>query len=76
VLEITEYDHQENVSFNFPANTTGDDITTKFTFFYYDENGDLSIEEDVYITQLGQEFYLLKEDNSFLLQERLFKIFL
>jgi hypothetical protein len=76
VLEITEYNHQENVSFNFPANTTGDNTTTKFTFFYYDENGDLSIEEDVYITQLGQEFYLLKEDNSFLLQERLFKIFL
>jgi hypothetical protein len=76
VLEPKEYDEEENVSFNFPANTTGDDITTKFTFLYYDENGDLSIEEDVYITQLGQEFYLLKEDNSFLLQENLFKIFL
>ena len=76
VLEPKDYDDENNVSFSFPANTTGDDITTKFTFLYYDENGDLSIEEDVYITQLGSEFYLLKEDDSFLLQENLFKIFL
>ena len=75
-LEPKDYDDENNVAFSFPANTTGDDITTKFTFLYYDENGDLSIEEDVYITQLGSEFYLLKEDDSFLLQENLFKIFL
>jgi hypothetical protein len=64
------------VAFGFPANTTGDDITIKFTFLYYDENDDLITEEDVFITQLGSEFYLLKEDDSFLLQENLFKIFL
>ena len=76
VLQPKDYEDEQNVSFSFPANTTGDDITIKFTFFYYDENGDLSIEEDMYITQLGSEFYLLKEDDSFLLQENLFKIFL
>jgi hypothetical protein len=76
VLQPKDYEDEENILFSFPANTTGDDITTKFTFLYYDENGDLSIEEDMYITQLGSEFYLLKEDDSFLLQENLFKIFL
>lgn len=76
VLEPKDYEDEENVAFGFPANTTGDDITIQFTFYYYDENDDLITEQDVFITQLGSEFFLLQEDDDFLLQENLFKIFL
>lgn len=74
--DLSDITNEFNYEIIFANNTTGKDVTNKYEFDYYDENGSLITQETIYFTQLASSDYLLKEDNGFLLQENLFKIYL
>ena len=74
--ESTDIFEEDNVLIAFGINTTGEDKNIVYEIEYYDENKNLVTTDNIFFKQLATDDYLLKEDDSFLLQENLFKIFL
>jgi hypothetical protein len=74
--ESTDIFTEDNVLIAFGINTTGEDKNIVYEIEYYDENKNLVTTDNIFFKQLATDDYLLKEDDSFLLQENLFKIYL
>lgn len=74
--ESTDIFAEDNVLISFGVNTTGEDKNIVYEVEYYDENKNLVSTEFIFFKQNATDDYLLQEDDHFLLQENLFKIFL
>ena len=74
--ESTDIFAEDNVLISFGINTTGEDKNIVYEVEYYDENKNLVSTDNIYFKQLATNDYLLQEDDHFLLQENLFKIYL
>jgi hypothetical protein len=74
--ESTDIFDEDNVLISFGINTTGEDKNIVYEVEYYDENKNLVSTENIFFKQNATDDYLLQEDDHFLLQENLFKIFL
>jgi hypothetical protein len=74
--ESTDIFAEDNVLISFGVNTTGEDKNIVYEVEYYDENENLVSTEFIFFKQNATDDYLLQEDDHFLLQENLFKIYL
>jgi hypothetical protein len=74
--ESTDIFDEDNVLIAFGINTTGEDKNIVYEIEYYDENKNLVSTDNIFFKQNATDDYLLKEDDHFLLQENLFKIYL
>jgi hypothetical protein len=74
--ESTDIFEEDNVLIAFGINTTGEDKNIVYEIEYYDENKNLVSTDNIFFKQNATDDYLLKEDDHFLLQENLFKIYL